>query len=265
MKKDNLQIQLEQIAAKLQGTLSLYIEVGDESFVVGPQHKFSAASLIKVPVLMAAFQRAQKGELDLQRPVIVPEKEKVGGSGVLSRLSPGLALPLIDLLTLMIIVSDNTATNICIDEVGLGEINALMESAGCTETVLGRRLMDYEARKAGRDNFATARDMVKLFRELWEGKLLTPENREKALAILSEQQFRDKLPRLIPAIEAGDAIFAHKTGELSGVEHDAGILVRDGKPAFIAALTSDLQCSSKGREALGEIGRAVWEYMNHKS
>jgi beta-lactamase class A len=263
MTRQQLQSKLEKIAADLEGTMSLCVEVKGERFEIGHERKVSAASLIKVPVLMAAFHKAQTGLLDLNEIIPVPETERVGGSGVVSRMSRGVTLKLIDLLTLMIIVSDNTATNLAIDAVGLDYINDFLGTVGCKETVLGRRLMDYAARKAGRDNFTSAADMMVLYKELWEGSLLSPEYRQKAIEILSEQQYRDKLPRLLS--EEPDVTFAHKTGELSDVEHDAGILFIRQQPAFIAALTTDLKMSAKGREAIGEVARAVWEYGREES
>lgn len=260
MTKEQLQSKLEQIAGQVQGSLSLRLETGDGlSVSIGPQVRYSAASLIKVPILMAAFRKAARQELDLMKVITVPTKEKVGGSGVVGHMSEDVQIRLIDLMTLMIIVSDNTATNVTIDEVGLGEIQALLDETGCTGTVVGRRLMDYEARKAGRDNFASADDMVTLFKELWTGILLLPAHRGQALAILAGQQFNHKLPRLIPSDDS--TTFYHKTGELSDVEHDAGILVRNGKIAYIAVLTSKLDDCVKGQDALAQIGRAVWEYL----
>lgn len=104
-------------------------------------------------MLLTACRLADKGDLDLDKAVEVPKEEKVGGTGVLSRLSDGLVLPLRDLLMLMMIVSDNTATNISIDQVGISNINETLAYLQCTGTSLERRLMDLEARKAGRDNY----------------------------------------------------------------------------------------------------------------
>ena len=261
MHKQDLKHRLEEIVSQLDGTMSLYVDVGDEVFNFGPQERFSAASVIKVPIMMAAFMQAQRGQLDLHQVIVVPNSERVGGSGVVSRLSPGVSFPLIDLITLMIIVSDNTATNLCIDAVGLDAINHYLALVSCTDTILGRRLMDYEARRRGRDNFVTAKDMVAVYRDLWYGTTLDANYREMALEILYQQQFRDKLPRRLPDTDGGRVRLAHKTGELHNIEHDVGILVVDGKPAFIAVLTRDLASIADGRAAIGEVGLAVYRYM----
>ena len=259
-----LQHRLQEIADGLDGVMSLCIQVDDQILTVGPQDRFSAASVIKVPIMMAAFLESQRGALDLHQSVVIPDKERVGGSGVVSRLSRGITLTLIDLVTLMIIVSDNTATNLCIDAVGIPAINEYLSLVGCSDTVLGRRLMDYEARRQGRDNFVAARDMVAILRDLWHKTTLDDAHRQLALDILFEQQFRDKLPRRIPDHGDGRVRLAHKTGELAGIEHDIGILLVGGKPAFIAALTRDLSETAAGRAAIGEVGLAVYQYMEGK-
>lgn len=256
-----LEAKIRGVQTRIRGELAVQVDIGDEIFALAAEERFPAASIIKVPIMLAALYKADQGRLDLHRQVEIPESEKVGGSGVLCRLSAGLHLPLIDLINLMIIVSDNTATNLCIDEVGLLDINSFLELAGCRGTILGRRLMDYEARRQGRDNFVTAADVAGIYRGLWEGRLVSRESRELALRILTEQQFRDKLPRLIPEIDLGKAQLAHKTGELQGVEHDAGILVVGERAASIAVLTRNLDCAAEGRAAIGEIGRAVYDYM----
>lgn len=261
MDREQLEQRLRQIVEGVQGIMSLHVDVNGESFILGPQERFSAASVIKVPILMAAFMQAQRGQLDLRQVITIPDSERVGGSGVVSRLSQGVSFRLIDLLTLMIIVSDNTATNLCIDAVGLDAINDYLALVGCTDTVLGRRLMDYEARRQGRDNFVTAKDMVAVYRDLWYGNNLDAHYREMALEILYQQQYRDKLPRRLPDTGDGRIRLAHKTGELHSIEHDAGILVVDGRPAFIVALTRDLSESAAGRAAIGEVGLAVYRYM----
>ena len=102
MTKEQLQLTLEQIVGQVQGSLSLRLETGDGlSMSIGPQIRYSAASLIKVPILMAAFRKAARQELDLMKIITVPTKEKVGGSGVVGRMSEGVQLRLIDLMTLM--------------------------------------------------------------------------------------------------------------------------------------------------------------------
>ncbi len=264
MNRQELKHRLEEIVSQLDGVMSLYVDLEDEVVAFGPQERFSAASVIKVPIMMAAFLQAQRGQLDLHREIVVSDSERVGGSGVVTRLSQGVSFPLIDLITLMIIVSDNTATNLCIDAVGLGAINDYLALAGCTETVLGRRLMDYEARRLGRDNFVTAKDMVAVLRDLWYGNNLNTQYRDMALEILYEQQYRDKLPRRLPDTDGSRVRLAHKTGELHNIEHDVGILVVDGKPAFIAALTRDLASTADGRAAIGEVGLAVYRYMEER-
>ncbi|MDP3058572.1 MAG: serine hydrolase [bacterium] len=261
MKGDSLRHLLQEIMGRVEGKVSLALEIDDGfSMSIEPDVLFAAASLIKVPILLVALAKADKKQLDLLKIISVSKNDNVGGSGVISRLSDNVQLRIIDLLTLMIIVSDNTATNLVIDEVGIEEVNEYLKHAGCVGTVLGRKLMDYEARQAGRDNFTTANDMRLLFNRLWEDPSLSASHKEQALAMFAAQQFNHKLPRLIQY--KPDTTFYHKTGELSDVQHDAGILWHKGRRATIAVLCGDLKSSAEAQDALAQIGLAIWEYLD---
>lgn len=187
----------------------------------GSAEPFEAASVIKMPILVAALRAVERGELRLDDPVRVPRDAVVGGSGVLRELSSLDRLSLRDLLTLMIVISDNMATNIVIDELGgVGPVNAMLDELGLRDTRLGRKLMDLAARARGELNVLTADDVAALFTALVRGELLAEAQTREALDVLSRQQVRDRLPLHLPA----DVRVAHKTGELGGLRHDAGVL-----------------------------------------
>lgn len=259
---EQLQEDILQVISHCRGSFNVALEVDGQGFEYRGDQMVTSASLIKVPILITAGWLADQRTVDLDRWLPVPPAEKVGGSGVLGRLSDGLSMPLRDLLMLMIIVSDNTATNIAIDQLGLENIKQVLEKLGCTKTVLGRRLMDMQARKAGKDNFTSARDMVVMLKTLCEGHLLQPSTRAWALDVLRNQQFNHKLPRRIPAGVPGDAFIAHKTGELPGVEHDAAIMERGERRAYLAVLSHGLASNAEGQDALADIGKLVWDYLS---
>ena len=156
MSLDQLGQQLKRITDSVTGKCSVTISTPEGDFDINGSAKLSAASLIKIPILLEAFRQVEVGILDLNQPIDIPPEEKVGGMGVLTRLSDGMTLPFRDVITLMIIVSDNTATNLVIDQVGLERVNALCSELNAEQTVLGRRLMDLKAREEGRDNFTSA-------------------------------------------------------------------------------------------------------------
>ena len=237
------------------------IETGDVVVDIDGDEVVTAASLIRIPILLTACKMSDEGRLDLDAGIRVAPGEKVGGAGVLSHLTDNLPLPLRDLLTLMMIVSDNTATNLCIDAVGPTNISDCLTSLQCTGTSLGRRLMDFAARKAGRDNVTTANDVVRMMKALCTGGLLREESKQWAINVFKGQQFNHTLPRLIPVGNSDDAFIAHKTGELPGVEHDAGFMERGNGRAYVAVLSWNLTSNVAGQDVICQIGKLVWDHL----
>ncbi|MQA01189.1 MAG: serine hydrolase [Streptosporangiales bacterium] len=181
---------------------------------------FTAASVIKVPILLAALRLADAGTVDLEQRVPRPCRDPVGGSGVLKELTSVHELSLRDLLMLMVIVSDNTATNTVLDVIGIEAVDALLRDCGLGSSRLERKLMDLAARDRGLDNVITAADIATLLAALVRGDVLTGSHTRTALDMLGRQQVRDRLPRYLPE---GTRV-AHKTGDLPGLRHDAGVL-----------------------------------------
>jgi beta-lactamase class A len=211
---------------------------GGEATEVEADRRFPAASLIKLPILAAA--------LDAGLPLgeRLPAGPPVPGSGVLAHLADIGDMSVRDLLTLMIAVSDNTATNIIIDRIGMEEVNAWCERRGLTATVLARRMMDARARERGLENLTSAADVASVLSWL--------ADRPFAVTALEAQQLNDRLPRHLPA----GFRLAHKTGELRGVRHDAGIIYPpSGAPVVVAVLTEG--CAD-GAGLIAECGRSVF-------
>lgn len=255
-----LQNRIEEIVAQLPGKASIKLCTPEGELDINANERISAASLIKVPIMMAAYLKAERDGLDLKQFVPILREQRVGGMGVVTHLSQDLALPLEDIITLMIIVSDNTCTNLTIDNVGIEYIQRVCAEFGCKQTVLGRRLMDYKARARGLDNWTSAADMALLLREIWEGTKLPVNGQEKMCYNLRSQQFNTKLPRRIPY--GPNTIIAHKTGEISAVEHDAAIIEVNGNRAYLAVLLHELTDTIAGQDAHVSIGRLVWEYLS---
>ncbi len=205
---------------------------------------FPSASLIKLPLLLRALQRVEQGDLDLEGRLTMRAGDRVGGSGVLHELDAGLNLTLRDLLTLMIVVSDNTATNLVIGRLGLDDVNAFLRGEGLTDTELVGLLQLPEERqsarqRAGERNRTSARDMAELLLRLVNGRLLSPALTDLALGILTRQQLRDIVGRDVPRGADGELLYrvASKSGELNGVHHDVG-LVWTPRPLIVAVLSA---------------------------
>lgn len=248
-------------------------DAADRPLLISADEVVTAASTIKVPILAAALDEVDAGRLDLAQPTAIPSR-RTGGSGVLQALPSLHTLTLADLLTLMIIVSDNTATNVIIDLIGMERVNQFCAGAGLKGTVLRRKMMDADAARLGLENTTTAHDQATLLDAIaWSNPLSAPL-RAFALQALEQQQFNDGLPSLLP----DEVIVAHKTGELPGVRHDVGVITgMNGRQAVVAVLVSGIDAEPPdlhhGRSAsarsnasspsapLAAIGFAAWRAL----
>lgn len=130
-----------------------------------------SASMIKVFIMAAVMDKAAHGELSLDETLTLRGSDKVGGSGILAGYASGTELTLREVMELMITHSDNTATNIVIDRIGMPAINDYIKSQGYNDTILRRKMMDYDAIAAGRENFSSVRDLGTFFTRLYNYEL----------------------------------------------------------------------------------------------
>lgn len=201
-----------------------------------------AASTIKLPVLLTVLALVEQGRLRLdERVALPPAAERVGGDGPLQLLPSVGVLTLLELLRLMVAVSDNAATNAVIDHAGLldrsaADLAALLAVAGTRRTRLRRRLMDLDAAARGRQNETCAADLADLLVGLRQGRLLGPEATRTAIGILRSQQVRDGLPAYLPS----DVIVAAKPGGLHGLRAEVALLERGNRWAVVAAAADGL-------------------------
>ena len=208
----------------LGGGTGVYVknlETG-ETFARGADAPVTAASVIKIPVMIEAFRAAAAGEIDLAQKHALRDAERMPSCGTLKAMHEGIETTLLDLVKLMIIVSDNTATNILIDRLGMYGVNRTLRSLGCTVTVLRRKLFDSEASRRGVVNTISAGETGMLLEKLWRGEIVSPEASRAMMDILLDQRLNGKLPFFLHG--AGIRI-AHKTGEDDGVSHDVGVIL----------------------------------------
>lgn len=212
-----------------------------------------AASTIKLAVLVALFRAIDAGRLRLDETRAVAAADKVGGSGVLRALHDGLALTLADLAYLMIAISDNTASNLLIDAVGLARVNAAIRDLGLRGTALGRRFRGRAARAGEPENITTAADLARLLRAILAGRAAGADASARMLALLHEQQHRDRLARSLPPA----VTYAGKGGTLPGLALDAGILFAPRGPLIVVALAADLPAPFAADEPMGRLALAA--------
>lgn len=178
-----------------------------------------AASVIKLPILAEAFRQARDGLLSLEERYSVRQADKMPSCGALTYLHDGLEVTLRDLCVLMIILSDNTATNLMIDRMGMENVNRSLHAWGLRQTALRRRLFDAQAAARGLQNTVTAGEMGALLERIYHGACVSPDADREMLAILRDQRLNGKIPFFLH-----DYAIAHKTGEDDGITHDVGIV-----------------------------------------
>lgn len=228
--------KLRQIEERFDGVLGLAVldlSTG-KTLALNGDLVTAQASLIKVPVLAAAFQKIESGALALDQKVELTEKDKAGGSGTLdARLGPQpLSITVEELLTLMIRDSDNTATNKIIALVGMDSVNQLMAQLGLRSTRLRRIMMDSAAAKRNDENTSTPLEMARLFEFIYRERLISRNASRRMIEMLKlvQADFRAALPRGI--------ISASKPGAVPGVRTEAGIVFLEGRPYVLSVMCS---------------------------
>ncbi|MCM3594862.1 class A beta-lactamase-related serine hydrolase [Metabacillus idriensis] len=254
----NLELKLQEVMERCPGRIGLALDLDGRIIERNSNGIFSSASLIKLPILLTAFQQKERGILSFDEKVKMCDIEKTGGAGVLQSFSDDAVLTVSDLLSLMIIVSDNAATNYMIHKAGRPAINACMKDLNLTSTELNRDMMDLEAIKNGLNNWTTADDMLKCLKAIGEYGFLPEVSRKQIEDILQKQQFTDKLPFHMDK----EKVYAgNKTGELPGIEHDCAIIRFGDRTAYAAVLIDQLQNKEAGRRTISEIGKFIYDEL----
>ena len=199
----------------------------------GSREWFPAASVIKVGIMSCLLDAVERGEKSLSEAVSISEDNTVGGAGVLMEMEPR-DYTLGELCRLMMVVSDNTASNACLRAVTMTGLNSFFHERGYQAEVQ-RFFMSPVI--DGKDNRMTAEAAALMLIDLYKGKGLSSRLRDFAVGCLRRQQYREKLPLLLPE----DILVGHKTGELDGVRHDAAV-VETGSPYAVVIFTE------KGKE-----------------
>ena len=219
---------------------------------------FPTASSIKIAVLAELYRQAQTGKLKLTDPYTVQASDLVADSYIMNGLTPGVTrLTLHDLATMMVAVSDNAATNVLIDRVGMENVNSLMESLGLNHIHLRRKMMDLKAASEGRENVATPQELVGLLASLYQGKVLNKQMTDDFFTMLSTKK-DSFIPRDLP----DDLKIANKPGELEGVRNDSAIVFVQGRPYAISVMTTYLRRERDGEEAISKISLAAYRLFD---
>lgn len=253
------------------GTVSVVARVSGEDeprVAVEPDARHYSASIMKLPILVAAERLAERGALDLDRPVTVHNdfESRLAGhrfsldeeedSDPATWAAMGSDVLLRELIRRMVTVSGNLATNLVLDEVGTGEVAAVLAEAGCSErTTIVRGIEDYPARDAGIDNLITADDMARLVVALAEQRLAGPGATDACEQTLRAQEYRAGIPAGLP----DGVTVGNKTGWITSVNHDVALVRAPGLPPVGLAVLVSAPGTEEEREAgIARIAAAVW-------
>lgn len=263
---EKLDSTVQQVNRDLNGTMGVAImDLTDgHTLLLNPDAIFTQASSIKVAVLAELYRQQQEfeqggaGKAKLTDLYTVNAHDIVADSSIMAGLTPGITrVTNRDLATFMVAVSDNSATNVLIDRVGMDNVNAMLTSLGLTHTRLQRKMMDIKAAQAGRENLSTPREMMTLFADLYQQKLLNKPLTDDFFKVLSTPKPSD-IPRLIP----DGVVVANKPGELAGVRNDVGIVFVPNRPFVIVVMTAYLKRERDGNDAIATIAAAAYDYFD---
>ena len=222
---------------------------------------YPQASSVKIAVLAELYRQAQQGKLKLTDFYTVTASDLVPDSDIMGGLTPGVTkLTLRDLATIMVAVSDNSATNVLIDRVGMDNVNTLMTSLGLPHTRLRRKMMDLKAAGEGRENVSTPREMATLLEQLYRGKVLNKEMTDDFFKVLSTHK-DSWIPRYLPE----GLKIANKPGSLEGVRNDSGVIFLEHRPYIICVMTTYLRHESDGEDAIAHISQAAYRMFDRLS
>ena len=213
-----------------------------------------AASVIKLCVMAEAFRQREKGTLRFEEEISIREQDKLPSCGALTYLHTGIRVQLGDLVTLMMILSVNTATNLLIDRLGIDAINREIDELGLHATKLNRKLFQPELARKGIKNYVGAEDIGCLLEKIYAGKLVSEQASREMLEILKYQRLNGKLPFYL---HSEGIACAHKTGEDDGVTHDVGIIFAE-TPRIVCFLSEETDVPRTER-AMQETARIIVE------
>ncbi len=255
----------------VEGTWGLsYQHLGSgDSFAVSGGETFYPCSVIKVPIMAEVFRQAEKGQLDLARKVVVNRDDQVGGSGIIQVLTPGTELFVYDLITLMIVVSDNAATNMLLDLCGLDTVNEFMARLGLPGIHVYHKLMIVESGRE-HENQMTPEATTGLMARIARNEVVSMRACEAMVRILKQQQYNDHLTKYLP-LEPGPGRAtgsrpkveaAHKTGWIDGARCSTGIFYLPEEEYVLSVFSKGVKDNRAADEAIARVGKLVYDWRS---
>ena len=220
----------------------------DRTPYIYQSEQMRSASMIKVFLLAYAMELIHDGQLSLDMEITLKSTDKVGGAGILCGYASGTNFSLDTILRLMITESDNTATNMVIDLLGKENINNYIQRNGYSDTVLNRKMMDFEAANAGWENYTSVTDLGNIFLKIYNHECVGNDEDEIMLSYLKGQTDTECFPTALP-----NATIAHKTGELGGLYDDGGIIYMNDRDIVLVIMTEHYSSRYRALEIMKEM------------
>jgi beta-lactamase class A len=246
-----------------------------ESYVLNGDVPMPTASLCKFPVLIEVYQQVAEGKVKLDDPIKVRNEDIVPGSGVLKYLfDPDTTITLREASKLMIGVSDNTATNLVLDKIGIGSTAKRMEAMGYPNTGIYSKSFRGSTTSVNRERTrkfglgsTTANDMVSLLEKCNRGEIVSKDASKEIIATLRLAQDTERMTRFL--VDTKGVSVAHKPGAVDNAKTDAGILFFEKGPVALCILTNENKdvgyaIDNAGNVFIGKVTKAVYDYFNAK-
>jgi beta-lactamase class A len=269
-----LDSKLHKLISGHQGKVAVALEHlrTGEKFFYHADDVMPTASLIKLAVMCEAYFQAAAGKVKLDDKITLTKEEMVPGSGILTdHFTPGATFCLRDAVHLMIVYSDNTATNLVLNEIGIKPVNERMSGLGLKETRINAKVfkgsttsVDPARTKQYGLGSTTAREMLTLLEMLHKGELVSADASKAMIEHMKKCEDKDKFPRFLPT----GVIVAHKTGSVNNARTDAGLIYFKEGPVALVVLTNDNQDKgwtpdNAGNKLCADVARAVVDFYQH--
>lgn len=272
---EQLKADIEAELAKTEGTFAVAfknLQEPEEELLINAKENFHAASTMKTPVLLEVYKQAEAGKFSLNDSLTVKNEFKSIVDSSLYSLNPeddsynllyeqiGEQQSIGDLTYNMIITSSNLATNIVIELVGAENTTQTMRELGANDIQVLRGVEDTKAYREGLSNTTTAYDLMLMFEAIAKGEAVSQKASEEMIDILLDQKFNKMIPAKLPE----DVKVAHKTGWITGVHHDSGIVfLPDGRKYVLVLLSKELSDEDAGVETLATVSKMIYDYVQY--
>jgi beta-lactamase class A len=252
--KSTLETYINNLPPSLVVSYHIQDKEGEVLASHNSEKQIPSASIIKIPILVELMRQVDAGTINLEQEIVLKEENVVGGAGELQFNPIGTSYTVERLAREMIRISDNVATNLLIELVGMASVQSWLTENGYNLTQISRKMMDFEAIAAGKQNYTSPKEMSTLLANLYSGKYLSEQSTSFIIALLLDCADNSTIPSKLPA----ELPVAHKTGTLEYVRGDAGIILGENV-LILAVFVEGFDDLAEAELVIGDIAKMAWE------